>query len=138
MRSTCRPSTFWTKATRGPLAPRLSEPAWAGEAVQSTSTTSAAIDMRPRVRRVALPTYDSVCSFQTVAYEVSCRARACALLRQVAVIRPRGRWCSRFGSPVRRTRRHGDSAGVVLPAEIPALAGFLAERANAHEPPRVR
>ena len=76
MRSTCRPSTFWTKATRGPLAPRLSEPAWAGDAVQSTSASSAAINMRPRLRRVALPTYDSVCCLQIGAYEVSCRARA--------------------------------------------------------------
>jgi len=68
------------------------------------------------------------------AYEVSCRARAHALLRQMAVIRPRGHRSCRFGSPARRPRRCSDSAGVVLPAENPALAGFLADRRVGRRP----
>jgi hypothetical protein len=60
---------------------------------------------------------------------VSCRARAGRATPPAGGDSPLRPLDGRFGSPARRTRGHGDSAGVVVPARSPSLAGSLADRA---------
>src|SRR3954447_21421717 len=87
--------------------------------------------MRPRPRRESLPTASpSVACLWSLRGELS-GSRRLALGRCCGHSPPPGPLPARFGSPARRTRGHGDSAGVVVPGETPPPAGFVAGSAPA-------